>query len=240
MQKRLGIIKVWSLQKIYQNMERILKTLIYILLGSSILGALSYYVDVDFYQGLVKEDGVFETLTALVLLVISILSLIRLIKQHKQRNKWWVLMNVLIVLGAFFGFGEEISWGQRIFSIQAGDFFTSNNLQHETNLHNLEVGGVNINKLIFSKGLVVVFGFYFLFSQWLYIKWSRFKKFILKIGLQLPKVKHSVAIFVCTGIVVASGGARIWELWEAMFVLVILWVFIDPFNTDEKLLKGTL
>ena len=220
-------------------MERVLKIAIYILLGSSILGALSYYVDAEFFGSLVKEDGIFENITALVLLAISVLSFIRLIKQHKQRNKWWVIMNVVIVIGAFFGFGEEISWGQRIFSIQAGDFFTSNNLQQETNLHNLEVGGVNINKLIFSKGLVIVFGFYFLFAQWLYIKWDRFKDFIVKIGLQLPKIKHSVAIFVCTGIVVVNGGARIWELWEAMFVIVILWVFIDPYNTREKLLGNT-
>lgn len=219
-------------------MERILKTLIYILLISSVLGALSYYVDVDFFQSLVAEDGIFENITALGLLVISVLSLLRLIRQYKQRNKWWVVMNIVIVLGTFFGFGEEISWGQRIFSIEAGDFFTSNNLQHETNLHNLEVGGVNINKLIFSQGLVIVFGFYFLFAQVLYIRRPKFKELIQTVGLQLPKIKHSVSILVCTAIVLLNGGSRIWELWEAMFVLVILWVFVDPYNAQERLLKG--
>jgi hypothetical protein len=149
-----------------------------------------------------------------------------------------VLLNVLIVLGAFFGFGEEISWGQRIFSIQSGEFFTNNNMQAETNLHNLEIDGVNINKLIFSQGLVVVFGFYFLFSQVLYRKWDRFKDLVDIFGMQLPKIKQSVAILLCTGMILLIPDWRIWELWEAMFVLVLLWVFVEPYNENEKLIRS--
>ena len=219
-------------------MERIIKILIYILLGLAVIGGLTFYFTDDFYRGLVAEDGPFEDLTALVLLTISVLFLIRLIKERKQNNKWWMLLNVLIVLGAFFGFGEEISWGQRIFSIQSGEFFTNNNMQAETNLHNLEIDGVNINKLIFSQGLVVVFGFYFLFSQVLYRKWDRFKDLVDIFGMQLPKIKQSVAILLCTGMILLIPDWRIWELWEAMFVLVLLWVFVEPYNENEKLIRS--
>lgn len=217
-------------------MEKIIKSILYILLVSAILGATSFYYTDTFYHSLVAEDGIFENITAAVLLTISILFLIRFIKQGKNRNRWWKILNILIIVGAFFGFGEEISWGQRIFSIQSGEFFTANNIQSETNLHNLEVGGVNINKLIFSQGLVIVFGFYFLFAQLLYRKWDKFTKLIDNFGLQLPKIKHSVVMFLVTGLILLVPDKRIWELWEAMFVIILLWVFIEPWNSKEKLL----
>ncbi len=221
-------------------MERIIKIVVYILLGSAIFGALSYYFADDFYHGLVAEDGVFEDVTALVLLAISILFLFRFFKQRKQRNKWWAILNIVIIIGAFFGFGEEISWGQRIFSIESGEFFTHNNIQGETNLHNLKVGGVNINKLIFSQGLVIIFGFYFLFSQVLFRKWDKFRKLIEFFGLQIPKIKHSVAMIFCTGLILLVPDIRIWELWEAMFVIILLWVFLEPYNENEKLLRSAI
>ena len=46
---------------------------------------------------------------------------------------------------------EEISWGQRVFGIESSEFFKANNLQSETNFHNMEVNGVKINKLVFGK-----------------------------------------------------------------------------------------
>ena len=54
-----------------------------------------------------------------------------------------------------FGAGEEISWGQRIFNTESSEFFLKNNAQQETNLHNLVVGGVKINKLVFGKGIAI-------------------------------------------------------------------------------------
>lgn len=41
---------------------------------------------------------------------------------------------------------EEISWGQRLFDIQSSDFFLSNTLQQETNLHNLNT---NLSERLF-------------------------------------------------------------------------------------------
>ena len=218
-------------------MEKIVKIVVYIILAASFLGATSFYYTDEFYHSLVAEDGVFENITALVLLTISVLFLVRYIKEHKTRGRWWKVLNILIIAGSFFGFGEEISWGQRIFSIQSGEFFAANNIQHETNLHNLEVGGVNINKLIFSQGLVIVFGFYFVLAQLLYRKWDKFQTLVDNFGLQLPKIKQSLVMLLATGLVLMVPDKRIWELWEAMFVTILLWVFTEPWNTDEKILK---
>ena len=62
----------------------------------------------------------------------------------------------------FFGAGEEISWGQRIFGIETPEAFAEHNRQGETNLHNLEIYRVNLNKLIFSNLLGVFLVFYVL------------------------------------------------------------------------------
>lgn len=200
------------------------------------LTAASFYFATDFYNYMVAEDGPFENLTAIVLLAISVLFLVRFIKTRKTHNVYWVILNVLIIMGTFFGFGEEISWGQRIFSIEAGDFFTQNNLQNETNLHNLEIGGVKLNKLIFSQGLVIVFGFYFVLSLLLYRKVLWFNKLIDLFGVQLPRFRDTAIMLVCTSFITIVPDLKIWELWEAVFVSILLLVFVDPWNKREKLL----
>jgi hypothetical protein len=217
-------------------MERVLKSISYLIILAALLAASTYYYAEGFYHRMVAEDSVFEDATALVLLGISILFLVRFIKERKTRNKYWVVFNILIVLGAFFGFGEEISWGQRIFSVETGEFFAQNNLQNETNLHNLEINGVKLNKLLFSQGLVLVFGSYFVLSLLLYRRWNFFKKLIDLFGIQLPKIKHTIIMLVCTGVVLIIPDLRIWELWEAIFVVMLLLVFVEPANTKEGVL----
>ncbi|MDX8338409.1 hypothetical protein SLH46_04380 [Draconibacterium sp. IB214405] len=217
-------------------MKKVFLAIAYLIIAASLYAASSFYFNYDFCHMMVKEDGPLENLTALVLLLISVLFAVRLFKQYGDRNKLWVAMSVVVAAGAFFGFGEEISWGQRIFSIQTGEFFSQHNFQGETNLHNLEVGGVNLNKLIFSTGLVVVFGAYFALVLLLYKKWSFFTRTIDLWGIPVPKIRYSIIIMLCTGVVLLIPERRIWELWEAIFVSVLLLVFLDPYNSKEELL----
>ena len=48
---------------------------------------------------------------------------------------------------------EEISWGQRIFGIESPEWFLKHNRQVETNVHNLVIYGVNLNKVVFGTFL---------------------------------------------------------------------------------------
>lgn len=217
-------------------MKKVLSIIAYLIIAVALYSAASFYFNYDFCHTMVAEDGPLENLTALVLLLISVLFAVRLFRQHKDRNKLWVALSLIIIVGTFFGFGEEISWGQRIFSIQTGGFFAQHNFQGETNLHNLEVGGINLNKLIFSTGLVVVFGTYFVLTLLLYKKWPFFTRAIDLWGIPVPKIRYSLLILVCTGIVLLIPERRIWELWEAIFVTVLLLVFLDPYNRKEELL----
>lgn len=217
-------------------MRKVLTIVAYIIIAAALYSAASFYFNYDFCHMMVAEDGPLENLTALVLLLISVLFAIRLFKQYRNRNKFWVALSLIIVIGTFFGFGEEISWGQRIFNVETGEFFAKHNFQNETNLHNLEINGVNLNKLIFSTGLVAVFGTYFVLALFLYKKWPFLTRTIDLWGVPVPKIKYSLIILICTGVVLIIPERRIWELWEAIFVSVLLLVFLDPYNTNEKLL----
>ena len=103
----------------------------------------------------------------------------------------------------FFAAGEEISWGQRIFNIQSGDFFLENNKQAETNLHNLIVGGKDLNILIFSQLMFFVLITYFVFSRLLIKKVSFIKNLVLKFRVPMPRIQHIVVMLVVTLLVVS-------------------------------------
>jgi hypothetical protein len=78
------------------------------------------------------EDGVFEYLTALFFLLASIFSL----RAFFLKKNLWLLLFALVL---FVGFGEEVSWGQRIFAFETPEFFLKKNVQKEFTIHNLEV-----------------------------------------------------------------------------------------------------
>ena len=220
-------------------MEKILKIIIKLLIIGTTVISLTYYFRSDLYNVLIQEDGLIEYTTAVMLLLISVFLLIRLIKVGREKNTMWIFFNVLMILGLFFAFGEEISWGQRIFSIETSDFFLENNLQKETNLHNLTVYGVKINKIIFSYALTLILGTYFLFSLLLFKKNQYFKKIIKKFGIPVPKIQHTVILFVVSIIIIVIPDSKKWELWECLFALIFLLVTLEPYNTDEKLIPIT-
>lgn len=53
------------------------------------------------------------------------------------RYRWFFL---LLALSCFYVAMEEISWGQRLIGFSSPEFFRSNNLQGETNIHNFLTG----------------------------------------------------------------------------------------------------
>lgn len=113
---------------------------------SSFIG-LFLYINIELWKGLPAlhrflflEDGVFESLTSLVLLLsagLLALSIVHIRKKPEvfQPSTWLVRIYVLqATLFVFFAL-EEISWGQRIFGWESPELFAAN-IQHETNLHN--------------------------------------------------------------------------------------------------------
>ncbi len=115
-----------------------------------------------FLKTMTKENGFFETLSVVIFMVIFIYGMTTAIKSHKRVSKIALLFIIGFSSIAFLGGMEEISWGQSLFHFESGEFFLKENLQKETNLHNL------IAPTIFSS--VIYFSVYtfFIFIPLLY------------------------------------------------------------------------
>ena len=91
---------------------------------------------------LTKEDGFYEWVGALCFLITSIVFIVRFIGD-KYGNDFILfktnrnIFYIIFAIAFFFAFGEEISWGQRIFSISTPEAIKTINFQGEFNIHNL-------------------------------------------------------------------------------------------------------
>lgn len=91
-----------------------------------------------------REDGPYEMLGALGCLAAAVTFFylaVRLPRRHAEqqgspRPRWFL---VLLAIALFVMFGEEISWGQRVFGFATPEWFEQSNIQAEFNLHNLRV-----------------------------------------------------------------------------------------------------
>lgn len=217
-------------------MNNLLKSITILLMLVITLCSFIYYFNPTLFKTLVKEDGIIENITAFMLLLSSILLFIRLIKVGRSKSVKWIIFNILLIAFLFFGFGEEISWGQRIFSIESNEFFSEHNLQGETNLHNLKLFGLKINLIIFTYGLGLIFGFYIFLATFLFKKNKLFKNIVNKLGVPLPRLQHSIYFIIATLIITTVPHSRTWELWECFNALLLFSIFIQPININEKLI----
>jgi hypothetical protein len=90
---------------------------------------------------LIREEHPIELAGALSLLAASVACLV--LWRHVRGDVRWPGLRRLSLLALaalfFFGFGEEISWGERIFGFAPPESLREANGQGESNLHNLEV-----------------------------------------------------------------------------------------------------
>lgn len=180
-----------------------------------------------------EEDGAVETGTAIMLFAVSMLCLYRLIKLGKYKSAAWKFGLIVCVVLFFFATGEEISWGQRIFGIQSSEFFKENNAQGETNLHNLVVGHVKVNKLMFSQLLMVFMVLYLLAAPIMYRKFTWFKSLVNKFAVPIVQWRHTLAFILTTLAVMSVPASRKWEVYELFFGFIFFFIFLNPLNNDS-------
>ncbi|MCH9741559.1 MAG: hypothetical protein K0U38_12080 [Epsilonproteobacteria bacterium] len=115
----------------------LLITLLYIiaLLSVVVTAHLSGYE--NFLKTMTQENGFFETISVVLLFSIFIYGIVAMIKNSQLFSTLILLSILAFSLLAFLAGMEEISWGQHLFHFQSGDYFLEQNLQKETNLHNL-------------------------------------------------------------------------------------------------------
>ncbi len=113
---------------------------------------------------MLPEDHYFENVGAISLFVTSLLFFYGFRVARKSLDKSWPsLIKQLIYLGLallfFFGAGEEISWGQRIFGFKTPEPLAQVNKQDELNLHNLAI--MENSKFFTADRMFDVFWFLF-------------------------------------------------------------------------------
>ncbi len=194
-------------------------------------GYFGYSDAVYFDEVFAREDNAIEDINFLLLLVISVLLLFRFFRHKQHKPRLWKLSILFFAFLFLFGAGEEISWGQRIFNLESSEFFLENNRQDEINLHNLEIGGVNLNRLIFSQLLTLAMSVYLLIFPFIYRKNQRFRDFIDRLVIPIPHGNHIIAFIILTlFIVILPDLSRKWEVFELFFTAMILLIFLNPVN----------
>lgn len=196
-----------------------------------IAGVIISHVDLKLYNDwYVKEDGLIEWLTVVALLFGCFVSIYRARLLRPFRGVWFQIC--LFILGGlfFFGAGEEISWGQRIFEWKSPAFFALQNSQGETNFHNLVVGGIKLNKLIFGLLLGIGVVFYFIILPFLYRKKERVQKFINASAVPIPKWFHVVAYLSLALLAELIAGHKKGEILEFGGCWIFVLMFLEPYN----------
>jgi hypothetical protein len=192
---------------------------------------LSHAVPEVFMERYVIEDGAIEWLTVFALVASAALMLVRAWNLKKVRTPLFLFVTVMAAAVFLFGAGEEISWGQRIFSVETPEWLAERNKQSEMNLHNLVIGGHSINKLVFSKGLGVVLLVYLIVLPLLHKKSPLWASRLDRLGVPLPRTWHVVvwiAVLVLTE--VAVGTSKRGELREVLLTTILFVQLLRPFN----------
>lgn len=179
------------------------------------------------------EDGLVETATALFLLICSPILLGAALRLWRKGRHGAAALTAFYGLLFFVAAGEEISWGQRIFGWQTNDFFLQNNKQHETNLHNLVIGGFDVNKILFGATLTIVTLIYLLVLPPLYRRVEWIRRLVDALVIPVPGLRHSVLAIVASLVVAAMDQNRKWEVYELVFSMLMVSIFLLPQNRER-------
>lgn len=200
-----------------------------------IFGLGIYFANTDltyFDEVYTVEDGFVENGSAIFLFISSMLLLYRFFILFKHKKTLWKIGILAMSLVFFFGAGEEISWGQRIFNIESSEYFLQNNAQQETNLHNMVVDGKKINKIIFSQLLTIILVLYLIVIPFLYRKYEWLKSLVNTFAVPVVKWHYTIAFLIGTVLLVFISSNRKWEIYELSFSIIFLLIFINPLNKN--------
>lgn len=202
-----------------------------------LLGLYLSIAQPEAYTSFTIEDGVAEYTTAAFFGLMALLSIFRSVAMFRSSVFKGGVTWLVLFLVCFFVFGEEISWGQRIFGSASSEFFQEYNTQEEINLHNLKFGDFSLNKMIFTYFVTAVMAIYFLVLPILVQKWAWAKKIFGQWRVPLARNYQIGLLLLSTLIVVIIKHEKNWELWEMAFALVFFLVLYRPrdFSTANEL-----
>jgi hypothetical protein len=153
---------------------------------------------------LAEEDSIIENAGAVAYLTASVLSVAayvssehdcnQLLARQTKRNVYFLLLAVFF----FICFGEEISWGQRIFGWSTPEGWSDLNAQSETNFHNLwRFQSINpdgstksqLELFLYPGRLITLFwASYCVAVPMVYVYGARSRDFLTMSGLPIPSL----------------------------------------------------
>ncbi len=217
--------------KFLNNIDKLEVILFLVLVMTTLLGLYWGFVNPEFFTNrYMMEDGEIEYGTVVLLLASCGIVAYRWWVMGSQRTFRFTLITLIIIAAFFFVAGEELSWGQRIFGLETTEYFKENNDQQELNLHNLVVGDVKINKLIFGVILTTAIMVYMVLIPFLYHRVTAVRTFLDTWYIPIPRLRHSLLYLAITLIISLIPASKNWELLEFESVLIFLLILWTPVN----------
>ncbi|MGC6480556.1 MAG: hypothetical protein ACON42_09275 [Flavobacteriaceae bacterium] len=209
-----------------------MKKLIFGSLAFVFLVATSYFWYLNTYHWCIQEDGPVEHLTAAALFLISCFDGVKALlefKQHVKPQIFWLLISAC----SFIGFGEEISWGQRLFDFQSSPFSLQQNSEHEIDLHKFNWGNRSVNQF-FSPVLYLGLAIYFFLLPVGVGRILFLEKWTSRWAIPLPSAVHAVVFLITTSLVLLIPDPNKWELGEAFVVLILFWIILN-YRSEQRI-----
>lgn len=179
------------------------------------------------------EDEPVEWGTAIALFVAAIVLFRNSAVLLRQRGLLAGLLTLFYGFLFVFGAGEEISWGQRIFNWESSEYFLDKNFQQETNLHNLVVGEKQLTKTLFGPILTLVLLLYLVVLPLLYPRMVWVRTITRVLHVPVPGLRHAFWALGASLVIAVLTMDRKWEVYEFVFGLLAISIFLLPENSDE-------
>jgi hypothetical protein len=211
--------------------DRLLLALVVVTLAASVV--IAWRAPEYFQLGFAAEDRLVENGTALFLLAASVVLALNAARLGARGVLRAAVLTGGYALLFFLAAGEEISWGQRIFGWQAGDFFAANNYQGETNLHNLMVGEVRLARVVFGNALTVALLLYLVALPLTYPRIAWIGRVADALAVPVPGLRHAGLAVLASVVVALIDVPRNWEVYELVFALLATAIFLVPQNPGK-------
>jgi hypothetical protein len=188
--------------------------------------------DGTLFRAYTSEASPVENLTVVMLLAGAVICFRRVGRLAGRRTWLFVaataLLGVLYVLAA----GEELSWGQHVLGFKAPEFFKSHNAQGETNLHNVVVKGVKLNRLVFGTGLFIFVLGYCVVLPVGYRRWPWLRRLADAVALPIPRTRHLVWYAALALAANLTPSKFKWEVLELVSATMFCLFTALPLNAD--------
>ncbi len=179
------------------------------------------------------EDGFVEYGTALALLLACVVLIRNGLSIRGRATRLMVGLTFFYAFLFFFGAGEEISWGQRIFGWETSEAMKEINRQDEINLHNIEIGGVALTKHLFGPVLTAIVLLYLVVLPLVYPRVAGIARLVDRLAIPVPGLRHAALALIGSIIISVIDVDRKWEVYEFEFALLMVSTFLLPQNRDR-------